>query len=426
MDRIRIKGGARLTGEIAISGAKNAAVALVTASLLTDEPVIFSNVPAVRDLFVMFDLLRHLGVEVDWTPSRGIGQGGRLKLTAARIVDTTAPYDIVSKMRASFLVLGPLVAREGYAKVSLPGGDAIGARPVDYHLKALEALGAQVDLQEGYIVAQARDGLRGAHIEFPFASVGATEHAMMTAVFAKGETVISNAALEPEIDDIGKCLIAMGARISGLGTARLTIEGVEKLHGAEHDVLPDRIEAGTFAIATAMTGGDVELIGAREPVLGSLIGLLQKTGTDVRPTNRGLSVHRNGARLKSVDVTTEVFPGFPTDLQAQFMALMAVADGTSQIRETIFENRFMQVPELVRMGADIKVAGDTATVTGVETLKGAPVQATDLRAGVSLILAGLIAEGETVVNRVYHVDRGFERLEEKLSRVGADIERQSA
>jgi UDP-N-acetylglucosamine 1-carboxyvinyltransferase len=426
MDRIHIRGGARLKGEIPISGAKNAAVALVAASLLTDEPLTFTNVPAVRDIFVMFDLLRHLGVAVDWTPSPGVGQGGRLKLTAARITETTAPYDIVSKMRASFLVLGPLVAREGYAKVSLPGGDAIGARPVDYHLKALEALGAQVDLQEGYIVAQAPNGLHGAAIDFPFASVGATEHAMMAAVLAKGQTVITNAALEPEIDDIGRCLIAMGGRISGLGTSRLVIDGVEKLHGAEHPVLPDRIEAGTYAIAVAMAGGEVELIGAREDMLGALIDLLRETGADVTPTNRGLSVHRNGARLKAVDATTEVFPGFPTDLQAQFMALMSVADGTSQIKETIFENRFMQVPELVRMGADIKVAADTATVVGVETLKGAPVMATDVRAGVSLILAGLVAEGETIVNRVYHVDRGFERLEEKLSRVGAVIERQSA
>jgi UDP-N-acetylglucosamine 1-carboxyvinyltransferase len=423
MDRIRIRGGARLTGEIAISGAKNAAVALVAGCLLTDEPLTFTNVPAVRDIFVMFDLLRHLGVAVDWTPSSGVGRGGRLKLTAKRIADTTAPYDIVSKMRASFLVLGPLVAREGHAKVSLPGGDAIGARPVDFHLKALQALGAQVDLQEGYILARAPEGLHGAAIDFPFASVGATEHAMMMAVLAKGQTIISNAALEPEIDDIGRCLIAMGARISGLGTSRLTIEGVDRLHGAEHAVLPDRIEAGTFAIAAALAGGDVELIGAREDVLGSLIARLRETGVDVKPTNRGLCVQRNGARLKSVDATTEVFPGFPTDLQAQFMALMTTANGTSHIRETIFESRFMQVPELVRMGADIKVAGDTATISGVETLKGAPVQATDLRAGVSLILAGLVAEGETIVNRVYHIDRGFERLEEKLSGVGADIER---
>ena len=424
MDRIHVRGGARLKGEIPISGAKNAAVALVAACLLTDEPLSFTNVPAVRDIFVMFDLLRHLGVEVGWTPSPCIGQGGKLTLTAKRIANTTAPYEIVSKMRASFLVLGPLLARTGYAKVSLPGGDAIGARPVNYHLQALEALGAKVELTEGYIVADAPGGLRGAEIAFPFASVGATEHAMMTAVLAKGQTVITNAALEPEIDDIGKCLIAMGARISGLGTSRLTIEGVERLHGAEHPVLPDRIEAGTFAIATAMTGGEVELIGAREDMLASLIDLLRKTGTDVNAINRGIAVHRNGARLKSVDATTEVFPGFPTDLQAQFMALMTIADGTSQIKETIFESRFMQVPELVRMGAEIKTSGDTATVTGVETLKGAPVQATDLRAGVSLILAGLVAEGETVVNRVYHVDRGFERLEEKLSRVGADIERQ--
>jgi UDP-N-acetylglucosamine 1-carboxyvinyltransferase len=426
MDRIHIRGGARLKGEIPISGAKNAAVALVAACLLTDETLCFTNVPAVRDMFVMFDLLRHLGVEVVWTPSPGVGQGGELKLTAKRIADTTAPYEIVSKMRASFLVLGPLLARAGHAKVSLPGGDAIGARPVNYHLQALEALGAKTELVEGYIVAEAPNGLHGAEINFPFASVGATEHAMMTAVLAKGQTVILNAALEPEIDDIGECLIAMGAKISGLGTSCIVIDGVENLHGAIHPVLPDRIEAGTFAIATAMAGGDVELIGAREDMLASLIDLLRQTGTDVKATNRGISVHRNGVRLKPVDATTEVFPGFPTDLQAQFMALMTIADGTSHIKETIFESRFMQVPELVRMGADIKTSGDTATVTGVEVLKGAPVQATDVRAGVSLILAGLVADGETVVNRVYHVDRGFERLEEKLSHVGADIERQKA
>jgi UDP-N-acetylglucosamine 1-carboxyvinyltransferase len=426
MDRIHVRGGARLKGEIPISGAKNAAVALVAACLLTDETLCFTNVPAVRDIFVMFDLLRHLGVEVDWTPSPGVGQGGKLKLTAKQIASTTAPYEIVSKMRASFLVLGPLLARVGQARVSLPGGDAIGARPVDYHLKALEALGAKVELLEGYIVADAPEGLRGAQIDFPFASVGATEHAIMAAVLAKGQTVITNAALEPEIADIGQCLIAMGAKISGLGTSRIVIDGVEKLRGTEHPVLPDRIEVGTFAIAAAMTGGEVELIGARENMLTSLIDLLRQTGTDIKATNRGIAVHRNGARLKSVDATTEVFPGFPTDLQAQFMALMTIADGTSQIKETIFESRFMQVPELVRMGADIKTSSDTATVTGVETLKGAPVQATDLRAGVSLILAGLVAEGETIVNRVYHVDRGFERLEEKLSRVGADIERQKA
>jgi len=426
MDRIHVRGGARLKGEIPISGAKNAAVALVAVCLLTDETLCFTNVPAVRDIFVMFDLLRHLGVEVDWTPSPGVGQGGKLKLTAKQIASTTAPYEIVSKMRASFLVLGPLLARAGNAKVSLPGGDAIGARPVNYHLLALEALGAKVELAEGYIVADAPNGLHGAQIDFPFASVGATEHAMMAAVLAKGQTIITNAALEPEVADIGHCLIAMGAKISGLGTSRIVIDGVEKLHGAEHPVVPDRIEAGTFAIATAMTGGEVELIGAREDMFASLIDLLRQTGTDVKATNRGIAVHRNGAKLKSVDAKTEVFPGFPTDLQAQFMALMTIADGTSQIKETIFESRFMQVPELVRMGADIKTSGDTATVTGVEVLKGAPVQATDLRAGVSLILAGLVAEGETIVNRVYHVDRGFERLEEKLSRVGADIERQKA
>ncbi|HEX2594678.1 MAG TPA: UDP-N-acetylglucosamine 1-carboxyvinyltransferase [Rhizomicrobium sp.] len=423
MDRIRIRGGARLKGEIPISGAKNAAVALVTACLLTDEPVTFTNVPAVRDLLVMIELLRHLGVDARWMPSPAVGQGGRLTLTMTKVADTTAPYDIVRKMRASFLVLGPMLAREGKARVSLPGGDAIGARPVDFHIKALEALGATVTLEEGYIVASAPNGLKGAHIEFPFASVGATEHALFAAVLTKGETVIDNAAREPEVDDIGKCLIAMGAKITGLGTSRIVIEGVDRLHGTEHAVMPDRIEAGTFAAAVAMTGGEVELIGAREDVLASFLTLLRKAGAEVTPTNRGLSIYRNGGRLQAVDAVTEVYPGFATDLQAQFMAMMTVADGVSTIKETIFENRFMHVPELSRMGADIRVTGDTAVVTGVASLKGAPVMATDLRAGVCLIMGGLVADGETMVNRVYHVDRGFERLEEKLAFVGADIER---
>jgi UDP-N-acetylglucosamine 1-carboxyvinyltransferase len=326
-------------------------------------------------------------------------------------------------MRASFLVLGPLLAREGRAKVSLPGGCAIGARPVDLHLKALEALGASIDLADGYVIAHAPDGLKGAEIEFPFASVGATENTIMAAALSEGETVLLNAAREPEIDDLARCLIAMGANIAGVGTSRLVIHGVKELGATEHSALPDRIETGTYAFAAAIAGGEIELTGTRGTLIGAVIPLLESIGAEITETNRGIAVHRNGVRPTAVDVTTAPFPGFPTDLQAQFMALMATANGTSHIRETIFENRFMHVPELLRMGADIDVQGDTAIVRGVEALKGAPVMATDLRASVSLVLAGLAAEGETIVNRVYHLDRGFERLEEKLSGVGADIER---
>jgi len=426
MDRIRIRGGARLKGEIPISGAKNAALPLMAACLLTDAPLTLTNVPKLADVSFMADILRQLGVAADWTPGTGLGEGGRYRLTAANLSGTTADYDIVRKMRASFLILGPLVARAGRAKVSLPGGCAIGARPVDLHLKAMEALGAKVELEDGYVVATAPNGLKGAQIEFPFVSVGATENTLMAAALAKGETVLVNAAREPEIEDLGHCLIAMGAKISGLGTSRIVVEGVSSLHAAEHAVLPDRIETGTFAMAAAIAGGDVELTGTRAELIGSVIPLLESIGTEIVETNRGLKVHRNGIRPASVDVATAPFPGFPTDLQAQFMALMATASGVSFIKETIFENRFMHVPELLRMGADIKVDGDIAVVSGVERLKGAPVMATDLRASSSLVLAGLAAEGETIVNRVYHLDRGFERLEEKLSRVGADIERQSA
>jgi len=426
MDRIRIRGGARLKGEIPISGAKNAALPLMAACLLTDAPLTLTNVPKLADVSFMADILRQLGVAADWTPGTGLGEGGRYRLTAANLSGTTADYDIVRKMRASFLILGPLVARAGRAKVSLPGGCAIGARPVDLHLKAMEALGAKVELEDGYVVATAPNGLKGAQIEFPFVSVGATENTLMAAALAKGETVLVNAAREPEIDDLGHCLIAMGAKIAGLGTSRIVVEGVSSLHAAEHAVLPDRIETGTFAMAAAIAGGEVELTGTRAELIGSVIPLLESIGTEIVETNRGLKVHRNGIRPVSVDVATAPFPGFPTDLQAQFMALMATASGVSFIKETIFENRFMHVPELLRMGADIKVDGDIAVVSGVERLKGAPVMATDLRASSSLVLAGLAAEGETIVNRVYHLDRGFERLEEKLSRVGADIERQSA
>ena len=426
MDRIRIRGGARLKGEIPISGAKNAALPLMAACLLTEAPLVLTNVPKLADVSFMADILRQLGVTVDWTPGTGLGEGGRYQLTAANLSGTTADYDIVRKMRASFLILGPLVARAGRAKVSLPGGCAIGARPVDLHLKAMEALGAKVELEDGYVVATAPNGLKGAQIEFPFVSVGATENTLMAAALAKGETVLVNAAREPEIDDLGHCLIAMGAKIAGLGTSRIVVEGVSSLHAAEHAVLPDRIETGTFAMAAAIAGGEVELTGTRAELIGAIIPLLESIGTEIAETNRGLKVYRNGVRPVSVDVATAPFPGFPTDLQAQFMALMATASGVSFIKETIFENRFMHVPELLRMGADIKVDGDIAVVSGVERLKGAPVMATDLRASSSLVLAGLAAEGETIVNRVYHLDRGFERLEEKLSRVGADIERQSA
>jgi UDP-N-acetylglucosamine 1-carboxyvinyltransferase len=426
MDRIRIRGGARLKGEIPISGAKNAALPLMAACLLSGAPLTLTNVPKLADVASMAELLRQLGVSAQWQPGAGLGEGGRYLLSAAQLTGTTADYDIVRKMRASFLVLGPLLARAGQAKVSLPGGCAIGARPVDLHLKAMEALGAKVDLEDGYVVASAPGGLIGARIEFPLVSVGATENALMAATLAKGESLIVNAAREPEIEDLGRCLIAMGAKISGLGTSRISIEGVGSLHAAEHSVLPDRIETGTYVMAAAIAGGEIELTGTRGDLIGAVIPLLESVGTQIKQTNRGLSVHRNGVRPISADVTTEAFPGFPTDLQAQFMTLMATADGVSHIKETIFENRFMHVPELLRMGADIKVEGDMAVVTGVERLKGAPVMATDLRASVGLVLAGLAAEGETIVNRVYHLDRGFERLEEKLSRVGADIERLSA
>ncbi|HUO94527.1 MAG TPA: UDP-N-acetylglucosamine 1-carboxyvinyltransferase [Rhizomicrobium sp.] len=426
MDRIRIKGGARLKGEIAISGAKNAALPLMAAGLLTDQKLILENTPWLADIAFMAEILGLLGVETNYVRSTRLGEGGRLTLNAACLLSTTADYDVVRKMRASFLVLGPLVARHHHARVSLPGGCAIGARPVDLHLKALEALGAAIDLADGYVVAVAPQGLKGTRFEFPIVSVGATENAMMAATLAEGETVLVNAAREPEIVDLGQCLTAMGAKIKGLGTSEITIEGVTRLHGATYSVLPDRIETGTYAMAAAIAGGDVELVNTRADLIASVTELLRSIGTEITETNRGMIVHRNGVRPKAVDAATEPFPGFPTDLQAQFMALMAVADGTSRIKETIFENRFMHVPELMRMGADVHIEGDTAIVNGVEKLKGAPVMATDLRASVSLVLAGLAAEGETVVNRVYHLDRGFERLEEKLSGVGAEVERLSA
>ena len=423
MDRIRIRGGNRLSGEIPISGAKNAALPLMAACLLTDEKLVLMNAPWLADVGFMGELLRSFGAETSYVRGPSFGEGGQWELTAKEIRSTTADYDLVRKMRASFLVLGPLVARFRQAKVSMPGGCAIGARPVDLHLKALETLGAEILLEEGYVIARAPRGLKGARIEFPFVSVGATENTLMAAALAQGETEILNAAREPEIVDLGLCLIAMGATISGLGTSRIVVEGTDTLHGTRHAVLPDRIETGTYAIAAAICGGDIELTGTSADLIGALIPPLEKAGTMVVTTNLGVSVRRNGSRSSASDVSTEPYPGFPTDLQAQFMALAATAEGTSRIRETIFENRFMHVPELLRMGADIQVQGDTALVHGVERLRGAPVMATDLRASVSLVLAGLAAEGDTVINRVYHLDRGFERLEEKLSAVGAEIER---
>ena len=425
MDRIRIRGGRPLKGEIPISGAKNAALKLMAASLLTPEPLTLTNVPRLADVRAMAELLAAFGINIQVTLSGQFGEGDTMRLQARDITSVFASYDMVRKMRASFQVLGPLVARMGKAKVSLPGGCAIGARPVELHLNALEQMGAKIDLAEGYVTATAPGGLKGADIVFPFVSVGATETAMMAATLAKGRTRIVNAAREPEITDLGNCLVAMGAEIWGLGSSEITIEGVEKLHGAAHRVMADRIEAGTYAIAAAIAGGEVELVGALPETIASLNALLSKSGAEVTTTPRGMKVHMNGGRPHAADVTTAPYPGFPTDLQAQIMALMIVADGTSVIREKIFENRFMHVPELARMGAQVRIDGDTATVRGVEKLKGAPVMATDLRASVSLVLAGLAAEGETLVSRVYHLDRGFDRLEEKLSRVGADIARVS-
>ena len=423
MDRIRIRGGHRLTGEIPISGAKNAALKQMAASLLTAEPLILRNVPRLADVRAMAELLRSFGVGVTISLGASLGEGDEMKLDAGRITSTFASYDMVRKMRASFQVLGPLLARVGEAKVSLPGGCAIGARPVELHIEALKTMGAEVVLEDGYVVARAPDGLKGAHITFPFVSVGATETALMAAVLAKGVTRITNAAREPEVADLCRCLVAMGAQIDGIGTDELIIEGVRKLHGTIHRVMPDRIEAGTYAIAAVIAGGEVELVGAQRDNIAALIALLEKSGASVTDTPRGLKVTMNGNRPRAVDVTTAPYPGFPTDLQAQIMALMTVAEGSSVVREKIFENRFMHVPELARMGAQIRVEGDTAFVKGAERLTGAQVMATDLRASVSLVLAGLAAEGETSVGRVYHLDRGFDRLEEKLSRAGADIAR---
>jgi UDP-N-acetylglucosamine 1-carboxyvinyltransferase len=426
MDRIRIVGGQALEGAIPISGAKNAALPLMIASLLTEETLVIENVPRLADVTLLQRILGNHGVDVTVAgkrPGDGEYQGQTLALSAARVVDTTAPYELVSRMRASFWVIGPLVARMGEARISMPGGCAIGTRPVDLHIAALERLGAHIDVEGGYVVARAPKGLRAGEIVFPKVTVGGTHTAIMAATLARGLTVIDNAAREPEVVDLADCLNKMGARISGAGTSHIEVEGVSRLSGTRHRVLPDRIETGTYAMAVAMTGGDVLLEGARPELLEAPLEIVAQAGAVVTRTNEGVRIARNGSGLTSVDVTTAPFPGFPTDLQAQLMALMSCAKGTSRITETIFENRFMHVQELVRLGAHIHLEGETATVEGVERLRGAPVMATDLRASVSLVIAALAASGETTVNRVYHLDRGFERLECKLARCGAKIER---
>jgi UDP-N-acetylglucosamine 1-carboxyvinyltransferase len=428
MDRIRIVGGRRLEGTIPISGAKNATLPLMIASLLTDQTLILDNVPRLADVQLLQRILSNHGVDM-MVPGKRPGEsqqnGHTLHIVASCIVDTTAPYELVSKMRASFWVIAPLLARMGEAKVSLPGGCAIGTRPVDLLIMAMEKLGAKIDIEGGYVIARAKDGLKGGDIKFPKVTVSGTHTAMMAAVLASGTTVIENAAQEPEIGDVADCLNKMGARISGIGTSRLIVEGVSRLGGARHSVLPDRIETGTYAMAVAMTGGDVLLEGARPELLQAGLDVIAQSGAEITVSNEGIRVKRNGGRIAPVDVTTDPFPGFPTDLQAQFMALMCRANGTSRVTETIFENRFMHVQELARLGARIQLDGETATIEGVDALKGAPVMATDLRASVSLVIAALAAEGETMVNRVYHLDRGFERLEDKLARCGAAIERVS-
>ncbi|WIV51129.1 UDP-N-acetylglucosamine 1-carboxyvinyltransferase [Marivivens sp. LCG002] len=418
MDSILVKGGSALSGEIEIAGAKNAALTLMPVTLLSDEPLTLTNSPRLSDIKTMSALLKSLGTEVS-----SMQDGKTIVLSSHGLNSTHADYEIVRKMRASNLVLGPLLAREGHATVSLPGGCAIGARPMDIHITALEAMGAEIELKDGYLHAKTNGGLKGNLVPLRFASVGATENVLMAATLAKGTTVIENAAREPEIVDLARCLKAMGAQIEGEGTSRIEIQGVDRLHGATHRVVTDRIELGTYMLAPVIAGGEVECLGGKLELVQSFVEKLDASGVSVEETARGLKVKLNGDRPKAVDVVTEVFPGFPTDLQAQMMAMLCFADGTSVLEEKIFENRFMHAPELMRMGAKIDVHGGTATVTGVETLKGAPVMATDLRASVSLILAGLAAEGETLVNRVYHLDRGYERVEEKLGAVGAKIER---
>jgi UDP-N-acetylglucosamine 1-carboxyvinyltransferase len=419
MDSILVTGNGPLNGQISIAGAKNACLTLMPATLLSDEPLTLTNAPRLSDIKTMTQLLESLGAEV-----RAMADGQVLAMSSHELTNLRADYDIVRKMRASNLVLGPLLARAGEAVVSLPGGCAIGARPMDLHISALEALGADIDLRDGYLHAKVSGGrLTGAVHEMRFASVGATENFVMAAALAKGTSVLKNAAREPEIVDLIHCLQKMGAKIDGAGTSTITIEGVDRLGGATHPVVVDRIELGTYMLAPAIAGGEVELLGGRIDLIESFVEKLDAAGVDVWETANGIATKRRADHIKAVDVTTEVFPGFPTDLQAQMMAMLCTADGVSNLEETIFENRFMHAPELMRMGAQIDVQGGTAKVTGVDRMKGAPVMATDLRASVSLILAGLAAEGETRVNRVYHLDRGYERLVEKLSGVGAKVER---
>ncbi|MFN3868753.1 MAG: UDP-N-acetylglucosamine 1-carboxyvinyltransferase [Hyphomicrobiaceae bacterium] len=428
MDRIKIVGGNKLNGVIPISGAKNAALPLMIASMLTADRLTLKNVPNLADVNLLARILRNHGVDlaVDGKRPGTTHLGETFHLTARDIVDTTAPYEMVSRMRASFWVLGPLIARMGQAKVSLPGGCAIGTRPVDLHLEGLKALGAEIDIDAGYVLAKAPKGLRGARIIFPKVSVGATHNVLLAAALARGETVIENAAREPEVGDVARCLVKMGVGIDGIGTSTLRIQGRDRLEGAVHTVLPDRIETGTFAYAVAATGGDVTLEGTNIELLERALAILPELGAEVTATPNGVRIRRSNGHIDPISIETQPFPGFPTDLQAQLMALVTTARGTSVIRETIFENRFMHVQELARLGADIKLHGDTATIKGVPQLRGAPVMATDLRASVSLVIGGLVADGETMINRVYHLDRGFERLEEKLTRCGAAIERISA
>ena len=425
MDRIIIRGGQPLKGKVPISGAKNAALTLLPCALLTDEPLTLRNLPRLADVDSFGHLLNQLGVSTTVEGAKPEDFGRVMTLRASKITSTVAPYDIVRKMRASILVLGPLLARTGEATVSLPGGCAIGTRPIDLHLRALQALGAEIELAAGYVKATApKGGLTGGKISFPSVSVGATENALMTAVLAKGTSVIENAAREPEITDLAQCLIAMGAEIEGLKTDTLTVHGKEELHGATYQVMPDRIEAGSYACAAMITGGQLELVGAREDTMHAILSGIADAGGIIEFTPRGVKVVADG-RIKPLSLSTAPFPAFPTDMQAQFMAMLSRASGTSLMTETIFENRYMHVPELLRMGADIEVRGRSAVVRGVEKLIGAPVMATDLRASMGLVLAGLASEGETQVHRVYHLDRGYERLEEKLQAVGADVERAS-
>jgi UDP-N-acetylglucosamine 1-carboxyvinyltransferase len=426
MDRIKIRGGAQLNGAIPISGAKNAALPLMTASLLTGETLELRNVPRLADVNLLLRILGNHGVDHTITgkrPGQTTETGQTIRLDASNVIDTCAPYDLVSRMRASFWVIAPLIARFGEACVSMPGGCAIGTRPVDLLLMALEKMGVNIEVEGGNVIAKAPKGLKGAEIAFPKVTVSGTHVALMAATLADGTTVIDNAAREPEVADLAECLVRMGAKISGAGTSRIVVDGVARLHGATHSVMPDRIETGTYAMAVAMTGGDVTLENTRAEYLQRALEVLAQVGAEVQETKDGIRIHRNGSGLRPVDITTDPFPGFPTDLQAQFMALMTRAQGTSRIRETIFENRFMHVQELARLGAQIRLDGDAAIVEGVEKLKGAPVMATDLRASVSLVIAGLVAEGETEIHRVYHLDRGFEALEAKLGRCGAQIQR---